>query len=249
VRPLLKEIPDLTKSFLQKRTNCLLFNYDELRRLEENIAELIRQIGETADLSDVYTGLISSDSLSAFTSEIPAGDIILAGCNGLEIDGPGFSWTLPALGLIRHQLEQLTETIALEIGPAWTKQNTRFTGVELSIAVPATDHLIFNNLAPLVRRELSGTLLRAEQSGQNIRISPRDNWDRRMFIQKIVSLLPHASGLCPAIFYFGAENRDEPAFRETNLYGYSVLLRENIGRKTNARYYQLSKLLIWLNSL
>ncbi|MDO9548500.1 MAG: hypothetical protein Q7J65_06030 [Candidatus Marinimicrobia bacterium] len=213
----------------------------------------MNQISNLSKPPIIFAGVISHRSLPELKSEIQ-NNLILAGSNGFEIDGPGFSWAFPQLGFIRHQLEQLVSTITLEIGPAWTRQNARMAGVELSISIPANDRYILNILAPLVRRELSGSLLNAKQSTGKIRVSPLEHWDKQMFIRKIVDLLPHESGLSPALYYFGSEISDEPAFRETNLYGYSVLLRENIGRKTNARYYlrnnqELNKMLIWFNSL
>ncbi|MBN2600553.1 MAG: hypothetical protein JXR87_01020 [Candidatus Marinimicrobia bacterium] len=180
-------------------------------------------------------------------------NVILAGSNGFEIDGPGFAWTYPQLGFIRHYLERLVNTVSLEIGPAWTKENTRITGAELCILMPSDDCYISNILTPLIRRELSGSLLSAKQTMKKIQISPAGYWDKQLFIRKILALLPHESGLSPVIFYFGSDISDEPAFREANLHGYSILLRENIGRKTNARYYlrnnqELNKTLIWLNA-
>ena len=250
--PFLKEIPDYTKSFTRKRTNCLLFNYDELKRSLKTVSGTINQINNLSRPPIIFTGVIGINSLVELKSEIQ-NNLIFAGSNGFEIDGPGFSWTFPQLGFIRHQLEKLVDTITLEIGPAWTKENTQITGVELNISTPSDNQYISNALTPLVRRELSGSLLSAKQTTGNIRISPAGHWDKQMFIRKIVDLLPHESGLSPVIYYFGSEISDEPAFRETNLYGYSVLLRENIGRKTNARYYlrnnqELNKTLIWLNA-
>jgi len=252
VRSFLIEIPDLTKSFSRKRTNCLLFNYDDLKRSVKNISGLMNQIGDLFKPPTIFVGVISRISLSILKSKLQS-NIILAGSNGFEIDGPGFAWAFPKLGLINHQLKQLVNTIALEIGQVWTKQNVRLAGMELSISIPPGDQYISNILSPLVRRQLSGSLLIAEQSAKNIRVYPLEHWDKQLFIRKIVDLLPHESGLSPVLYYFGAENSDEPAFRETNLYGYSVLLRENIGRKTNARYYlrntnELNKLLLWLGS-
>jgi len=252
VLPFLKEIPDYTKSFTQKRTNCLLFNYDELKRSLKTVSGAINQITNLARPPAIFTGVISIYSLGELKTEIQ-NNLILAGCNGFEIDGPGFSWTYPQLGFIRHQLEQLVDTITLEIGPVWTKENVRIAGVELSISTPSDDRYISNILTPLVRRELSGSLLSAKQTIDKIRISPAGQWNKQMFIRKIVDLLPRESGLNPVIYYFGSEINDESAFQEANLYGYSVLLRENIGRKTNACYYlrndqELSKTLIWLNA-
>ena len=253
MRSFLIDIPDLTKSFSQKRTNCLLFNYDDLKLSVKNVSGLMNQIGDLFKPPAIFVGVISRVSLSILKSKLQS-NVILAGSNGFEIDGPGFSWAFPKMGLINHQLEQLINTIALEIGPVWTKQNARLAGMELSISIPPGDQYILNILSHLVRHELTGSLLGAEQSAKNIRVYPLEHWDKQLFIRKIVDLLPRESGLSPVLYYFGAENSDEPAFRETNLYGYSVLLRENIGRKTNARYYlrndqELSKMLIWINSL
>lgn len=251
--PFLKEIPNLTKSFAQKRTNCLLFNYDELMRSLKTISGLIGQIANLSRPPVIFAGLISHRSLSELKSKMK-NNLILAGSNGFEIDGSGFSWAFPQLGFIRHQLEQLVGTITLEIGPAWTKHNAKITGVELSISIPSNDRYIVNILSPMIRRALSGSLLSAQQTTDKIQVSPTVHWDKQMLVRKIVDLLPHESGLSPVIYYFGSEISDEPAFRAANLYGYSVLLRENIGRKTNARYYlrnnhELNKMLIWLNAI
>ncbi len=217
------------------------------------VSGLINQIANLSRPPIIFAGLISARSLPEFKSEIK-NHLILAGSNGFEIDGPGFSWAFPQLSLIRHQMEHLVDTISLEIGPAWTNQNTRITGAELNILIPSNDQYIFNILSPLIRREISGSLLSAKQTTEKIQVLPTVHWDKQMLVRKIVDLLPHESGLSPAIYYFGSEISDEPAFREANLYGYSVLLRENIGRKTNALYYlrniqEISKMLIWFNAL
>lgn len=248
----LQEIPNLIKSFSQKRTKCLLFNYDVLGHSDSVDINHIKQIVDLADPPQRFTGFISQRSLAALKAELPQ-NLILAGANGVEIDGPGFLWNFPRLGMLRHQIDQIITTLAMEIGPEWARKNIGMNGLELSISIPENDQFTANKLSNLVRHNLSGTLLGATMAKKKIRIYPNDQWDRRLFIQKIANLLPNENGLTPTIFYFGASVADEPAFRETNLHGYSVLLRENIGRRTVARYYlrskqELNKVLIWFNS-
>lgn len=251
--PLIKEIPRLKRQLSQKRTSCLLFNLDEIKKIQVGLPGFLDQLRSISRPPVIYTGIISRNSQTILLPELP-NTIIIAGSNGFEIDGPCFSWKFPQLGMIYHQLEHFQNILALEIGPGWAKTNVCLNGVELTITIQTGDEYRQEALMSIIRRELSDTHLQAERLPEMIRIYPAKQWDKRLFISKIVSLLPHSEGFGPIMFYFGADFSDEAAFREVNLHGYSVLLRENIGRKTGAQYYlrnnqELNRLLIWFNSL
>lgn len=250
--PLIKEIPRLKQQLSRKRTGCLLFNLDEIKKIQICQPVFLDQLSSLSRPPLIYSGIISSHSQNRLLSDLP-NNIIIAGSNGFEIDGPCFSWKFPQLGMIYHQLAHLQDILALEIGPGWAKTNVCLNGAELTISLQAGDEYRQKVLMPIIRRELSETHLRAERFPEMIRIYPARQWDKRLFIRKIVSLLPHSEGFSPLLFYFGADFSDEAAFREVNLHGYSVLLRENIGRKTGAQYYlrnnqELNRFLIWFNS-
>ena len=142
----------------------------------------------------------------------------------------------------------------MEVGPDWTKKHIIPWGTKLIIKTAPIEALETRQLKQLLPRLLQDTALTAYWHADIITIHPMFQFDTQMVVRKIVELLPIDNGRTPALFYFGAEPSDEPAFREANLNGYSILMRENIGRKTAAQYYlrnstELDKTLIWLNSL
>lgn len=251
--PLLNEIPHLADQLSQKRTICLLFNFDEIEKSRIHTTVFLDQLIGLSRPPAVYAGIISQKSPQTLPSEA-LHHLINAGSNGFEIDGPNFSWKFPQLGMIYHQLEQLKAALTLEIGPGWAEKHVALNGTILTITGSPGDSSQQNRLLPLIRRELSDSILQAEHLPEQIRIYPAKPWNKRMLIRKIIDLLPRLKGLPPLVLYFGADISDEAAFREVNLYGYSILLRENIGRKTDARYYlrsnrELNRILIWFNAL
>ena len=236
----LQELPDLLKSS-SKRLKCLLFSIDVP-------GQMFKQVLHLSGKPSLLVGFVSRRPLSEMKKWFPD-NLILAGCNGMEIDGPDFSWKFPKLPTIRYQLDELFKLLTMEAGPDWTRQNVHLLGAEMTIDLKRENQLKINRLRQLVQNNIAGSLLGATISDNMICVFPQDHWNRQMLIKKIVDLLPVENGLLPTIFYFGADRRDEPAFQETNLHGYSVLLRENIGRKTAARYYlrnnrELQKVLI-----
>ncbi len=254
MHPFLNEISRFSKSLARKQLLCFLFNYDDIvaqnPRKKSTILERIVSISKVPSLC---SGIISRNPLNELQKISGAEDIIIAGSSGFEIDSPDFSWTFPKLGLIRHQLENTFSTIQMKIGPSWAKENVIFDGVGLRIRIPQNDVVLFQRLSLILQHALRDTHLSIVQQTTQIHIIPTDKWNKGQCFAKIFELLPRAHGLLPVISYFGAERNDEPAFKQVNLYGYSVLLRENIGRKTEAQYFlrntnELNKLLLWLNS-
>ncbi|MCD6441479.1 MAG: hypothetical protein J7L86_06840 [Candidatus Marinimicrobia bacterium] len=252
--PFLNETPRLSKLIATGRPLCLLFNYDDLTAIyKKDGLAILKKITDLAETPNICPGIFSRKTIADLQLLPQSKTLILAGSNGYEIDSPGFTWLFPKLGLIRHQLERLYTTLQMELGPSWTKTNTNIESVELQIKIPEEDPLMYQRLFQILPENLDGSLLAIIQHPSFLQIIPGNNWDRGKSVEKIFQLLPRESDKLPVLCYLGAENSDEPAFRQVNLYGYSVLLRENIGRKTNARYFlqstqDLNKLLIWLNS-
>jgi len=254
LHPFLNEIFQFSKSLARKQLLCFFFNYDDIvaqnPREKSTILERIISISKVPSLC---SGIISRNPLNELQKISDAENIIITGSSGFEIDGPDFSWTFPKLGLIRHQLENTFSTIQMEIGPTWAKDNVMLNGLGLRIRTPQNDAVLFQRLSLILQHALRDTHLSIVQQTTQIHIIPTDKWNKGQCFAKIFELLPRLHGLLPVISYFGAERNDEPAFKQVNLYGYSVLLRENIGRKTEAQYFlrntnELNKLLLWLNS-
>ena len=252
--PFLNEISQFSKSLARKQLLCFFFNYDDI--VAQNPLEkstILERIVSISKVSSLCSGIISRNSLNELQKISGAENIIIAGSSGFEIDGPNFSWTFPKLGLIRHQLENTFSTIQMKIGPKWVKDNVMFNGIELRIRTPQNEAVLFQRLSLILQHALRDTHLSIVQQTTQIHIIPTDKWNKGLCFAKIFELLPRIHGLLPAISYIGAERNDETAFKQVNLYGYSVLLRENIGRKTAAQYFlrntnELNKLLLWLNS-
>ncbi len=215
---------------------------------------MIDKISGLSKVAGAYAGIISRRPLNQLKKLFTQRLLILAGSGGCEIDSLQFSWTLPQISTIQQHIENIFQLIKMEIGPAWTQKNAELLGVELNITVNPENLLISRQIQQLLRQALQETLLRATWHQNSICVYPKTQFNKQMAVHKIIELLPGVSGQAPVVCYFGAELSDEPAFREANLHGYSILLRENIGRKTAAQYYlrnanELNKTLIWLNSL
>ena len=254
MHPFLNKISQFSKSLARKQLLCFFFNYDDI--VAQNTREkstILERIVSISKVPSLCSGIISRNPLNELQKMSGVENIIIAGSSGFEIDSRDFSWRFPNLGLIRHQLENTFSTIQMEIGPTWAKDNVIFDGVGLRIRTPKNDVVLFQRLSLILQHALRDTHLSIVQQTTQIHIIPTDKWNKGQCIGKIFELLPRAHGLLPVISYFGAERNDEPAFKQVNLFGYSVLLRENIGRKTEAQYFlqntnELSKLLLWLNS-
>ncbi len=254
MHPFLNEITRFSKSLARKQLLCFLFNYDDIvAQNPRGKSTILERIVSISKVPCLCSGIISRNPLNELQKISGTEKIIIAGSSGFEIDSPDFSWTFPKLGLIRHQLENTFSTIQMKIGPSWAKENVIFDGVGLRIRTPQNDAVLFQRLSLILQHALQDTHLSIVQQTMFINIIPTDKWNKGQCFAKIFELLPRAHGLLPVISYFGAERNDEPAFKQVNLFGYSVLLRENIGRKTEAQYFlrntnELNKLLLWLNS-
>lgn len=250
----LKEIPQLLKIINSQQPLCLLFNYDELlHSYRANSRVIIAKFFTLSDCSRLFCGIVSRKSLEELYS-IPFSDkIILAGSYGLEIDSPIFGWHYPQLALLRHYLNKIYTTLELELGPKLIRENTIRNGTEIKIRLPQNETTTQQQLIQIIKNSVNTLPLQIIQAQTAVRIVLAAEWDKSQCIAKIFSLLPRESGRIPILCYFGAEINDESAFRQANLYGYSVLLRENIGRQTIANYYirnitELNKLLICLSN-
>ena len=250
----LKEIPQLLKVINNQQPLCLLFNYDELlNNYQANSRVITAKFFALSDCSRLLCGIISRKPLEMLHSMHLSDKIILAGSFGLEIDSPTFGWHYPQLALLRHHLDKIYTALELELGPKWTRENTICNGTELKIRSPQSETAIQQQIIQIIKNSINLSPLHIIQNQTSIRAVFAADWDKSKCIEKIFSLLPRESGLSPILCYFGAELNDEPAFRQANLYGYSILLRENIGRRTLAHYYirnisELNKLLIRLSN-
>jgi len=250
----LKEIPRLLKVINNQQPLCLLFNYDELLiNYRPNSRVILAKFFALSDCSRLFSGIISRKPLEELYSNHLSDKIILAGSLGLEIDSPIFGWHYPQLALLRHHLDKTYTALELELGPKWTRENTVRNGVELKISFPQSEMVTQQQIIQVIKNSINLSPLQIIQNQTAIRVVLAADWDKSKCIEKIFSLLPRESGQSPILCYFGADLGDEPAFRQANLYGYSILLRENIGRQTQARYYirtiaELNKLLICLSN-
>ncbi|HCK98862.1 MAG TPA: hypothetical protein DHW42_01965 [Candidatus Marinimicrobia bacterium] len=253
--PLLNEMLHLSEIIASGRLLCFLFNYDDLPVIyKKDRLDILKKITALAETPNICPGIFSRKTIADLRRLPQSEKLIIAGSNGYEIDSPGFTWLFPKLGLIHHQIERIYTTLQMELGPSWTKTNVNIESIELQIKIPKEDPLMYQRLFQILPETLDDSHLSIIQHSSFLQIIPANSWDKGKGVEKIFQLLPRGNGKLPVLCYLGAENNDEPAFRQVNLYGYSVLLRENIGRKTNARYFlqstqDLNKLLIWLNSL
>jgi hypothetical protein len=250
----LKEIPRLLKIVNSQQPLCLLLNYDELlNNYQTNSRTIMAKFFTLSDCSRLFCGIISRKPLEELYSIHLSDKIILAGSLGLEIDSPIFGWHYPQLALLRHYFDKTYTALELELGPKWTRENTIRNGVELKISAPQSEIATQQQIVQIIKDSINALPLQIIQAQTTIRVVLAADWDKSKCIEKIFSLLPRQSGQSPILCYFGAALSDEPAFRQANLYGYSILLRENIGRQTLAHYYirniaELNKLLICLSN-
>jgi hypothetical protein len=250
----LKEIPRLLKIVNSQQPLCLLLNYDELlNNYQTNSRAIMAKFFTLSDCSRLFCGIISRKPLEELYSIHLSDKIILAGSLGLEIDSPIFGWHYPQLALLRHYFDKTYTALELELGPKWTRENTIRNGVELKISAPQSEIATQQQIVQIIKDSINALPLQIIQAQTTIRVVLAADWDKSKCIEKIFSLLPRQSGQSPILCYFGAALSDEPAFRQANLYGYSILLRENIGRQTLAHYYirniaELNKLLICLSN-
>jgi hypothetical protein len=250
----LKEIPQLLKIISAHQPLCLLFNYDELAKsCKVNGMMIIEKLFSLTHYPRLFCGIVSRKSLAELHS-IPASEkFILAGSLGLEIDSPIFGWHYPQLAFLRYHLDKIYTALELELGPNWIREHTMRYGTELKINFPPAETATRQRSIRTIKDSANALPLKIIQTQAAVRVILAAEWEKSNCVEKIFSLLPRESGQVPILCYFGAEISDESAFRQANLYGYSILMRENIGRQTQANYYlrnltELNKLLTCLGS-
>jgi len=257
--PFNSEIPNLLKIFSSNRKVCFLFNFDtliisDLNRTTSTPSNIINQLQWIASIQNLYVGIISIKTLDNLHKIFSVPDVILAGSLGYEIKCSKFSWQFPELGMIRYKLENLYENLSMELSDDPIDNVVHNFGVALLIIHLKSDKIKNHKIHNIVKKhiELSKHLEIIEHK-QLIEVRPKGMWDKGKTLEKILNLLPRDGNSFPIVIYFGNDISDEPAFKKSNLYGYSVIINENINRITNARYFfnnniELTKFLFWVHS-
>ncbi|MCK4447535.1 MAG: hypothetical protein KAW56_10700 [Candidatus Marinimicrobia bacterium] len=257
--PFNNEIPNLLKILSSNRKVCFLFNFDtliasDLNNSHSNFSKISNQLQWIASLQNLYVGIISIETLDNLRKTFNTTDVILAGSLGYEIEGLKFSWQFPKLGMIRHKLESIYENLFMELSDDPIDSIVHNFGFALQIKLPINDEIKIQRICNIVENHIdSPEQLEIIKHEQLIKVRPKSIWDKGKAVEKILNLLPRDGNSFPLVIYFGDDISDEPAFKKSNLYGYSVIIDENINRITKARYFfrnniELTKFLFWVHS-
>jgi len=167
-------------------------------------------IARLADREDVITAIISSREIPDIRKQIGIDNIFYAGCHGMQIEGPGWSYIHPLLNDYQARFAALESELIEELGAF---KGIEFTRNKAMLVVHC------QNIAPrkypglLYTVKLLRSLYRpwAKIAGgdQLFKFIPDVDWDKGRAVEVLLRSYQNDS---PFPIYIGDDASDEPAF-------------------------------------
>jgi trehalose-phosphatase len=219
----------------------LLSDFDgTLAPINENpeAAWLTRDVHSTLALlsgsGSAHVGILSGRSLDDLRARIGLSDIFYAGCQGLEVEGPGIRFRHAGADALRPILANVAADLAARMA---TIPGVRIESKGLAVAVH------YRLAGPGSRRQIEAALeilvpadmLTVVPGRKVFEILPRVGWHKGQAALMIANHLRARTGAVNTIVYCGDDATDELAFEV--LGGRAITIRVGLSaRRTLARY-------------
>lgn len=190
----------------------------------------------------VTVGIISGRALTDLKHKVNIGGLIYAGNHGLEIEGPGISFTNPVAEELRPVLRVIHYVLAKALGQV-KGVLVENKGLSLSVHYRMADKKNIQDIDNVVKKIVGTTEINGKArltSGKKVyEVRPGVDWDKgkaTKLLMKRYGKGGRKSGLLPV--YLGDDLTDEDAFEVIESYGrgISVFIGDQ-NKNSKARYY------------
>lgn len=160
-----------------------------------------------------HVGLVSGRDLADLRTRVAVSDAIYAGCYGLEIEGPGFSFTHPEAEAQRDILDTIAREMLRRAAlvPGMRVEPKRFgLAVHYRDVAPGEMELVEMELARAMPQD--GSRLKIFHGLKVIEVLPQVGWTKGDCVLWIANAVRRAEGDRLTVVYIGDDWTDEPAF-------------------------------------
>jgi trehalose 6-phosphate phosphatase len=216
-----------------------IVEHPEMAVLSPKISRLLHILNSK---HHVTVGIISGRALADLKHKVNIDGLIYAGNHGLEIEGPGISFTNPVAEELRPILRVihyvLTKTLSQVKGVLVENK-----GLSLSVHYRMVDKKNVQDVDNLVKKIVGTAEINGKAkltSGKKVyEVRPGVDWDKGTAIKLLMKRYGKGgwkSGLLPV--YLGDDSTDEDAFKVIEAYGRGVsVFVGDENKKSKARYY------------
>lgn len=209
----------------------------ELARLDEGTRRLLETL---VSQRRITVGIISGRALSDLVAKVRVEGVVYAGNHGLEIQGPGLSFTIPVAGEVRSVLEQISQSLARAL-VATPGALVEDKGLSISVHYRMVPPGHTAELRAAVEQAVAGPAaagkVRLTRGKKVYEVRPAVEWDKGKAIELLIERCGGV-GRGLLLIYVGDDVTDEDAFRYIQRYGEGLSVFVGDGkRRTSARYY------------
>jgi trehalose-phosphatase len=202
--------------------------------LPEEVREDLQAL---ARVPRIHVGVVSGRDLADLRERVVVPEAVYAGCHGLEIEGPGMSFSHPVALAQQETLIAVGVELSLwaPTVPGLRVELKRF-GVAIHYRHVAEDQIQRVEQEVADANQQHGSRLKISHGAKVIEVQPRVGWTKGSCVRWIREAVRPASPL-PLVLYMGDDWTDERAFEA--LVGQAITIRVGAAAPASHAAYQL----------